>query len=151
MSIYELHRETFIPASLNSVFQFFSDARNLGVITPPQMRFRILTPEPISLHAGAELRYTLRVRGIPVSWTTLIETWNPPQEFSDSQARGPYKLWHHTHRFREVKGGTMMEDAVRYALPFGPIGRLAHWLYVRRDLERIFDYRATRIRERFGA
>jgi ligand-binding SRPBCC domain-containing protein len=151
LSTHELHRETFIRAPLDTVFQFFSDARNLAVITPPQMHFRILTPEPISLHAGAELRYTLRVRGIPVNWTTIIETWNPPLEFSDSQARGPYKLWRHTHRFRAVERGTMMEDDVRYALPFGPLGRLAHWLYVRRDLESIFDYRAARIKERFGA
>ena len=151
MSTYELHRETFIPAPLETVFQFFSDVRNLGIITPPQMRFHILTPEPISLRAGAELRYTLRVRGIPVNWTTVIETWDPPHEFSDSQARGPYALWHHRHHFYAVEGGTMMEDHVRYALPFGPLGRLAYRLYVRRDLESIFDYRAARIKERFSA
>jgi len=149
-TIYELRRETFIPSPLPAVFEFFSAARNLAAITPASLRFRLLTPEPISLDAGAELRYSLRVRGIPVRWKTTIETWNPRHEFSDIQSRGPYKLWHHTHRFREADGGTWMEDTVRYALPFGPLGRLAHWLYVRRDVESIFDYRAARIKELFG-
>ncbi|SPF33720.1 Cyclase/dehydrase [Candidatus Sulfopaludibacter sp. SbA4] len=149
MTIYEIRRETFIPSPLPAVFEFFSDARNLGAITPSWLQFRILTPEPISLHAGAELRYSLRVRGIPVRWTTTIETWNPPHEFSDIQSRGPYKLWRHTHRFREAQGGTEMEDIVYYALPFGPLGRLVHWVCVRRDVESIFEYRAARIKELF--
>ena len=150
MTVYELRRETFIPSPLPAVFAFFSAAQNLAAITPPWMRFRVLTPEPITLRAGAELNYSLRVRGIPVRWTTIIETWNPPREFSDIQSRGPYKLWHHTHRFREADGGAWMEDVVRYVLPFGLLGRLVHWLFVRRDVEAIFDYRAARIRELFG-
>ena len=151
LTIYQLRRETFVPAPLPAVFEFFSAAQNLAAITPPWMHFRILTPEPIALRSGAQLNYTLRVRGLPVRWTTIIETWDPPREFSDFQARGPYKLWRHTHRFREADGGTWMEDVVRYALPFGPVGRLAHALFVRRDLESVFDYRAARIRERFGS
>ena len=149
MTTYELRRETFIRAPLPAVFEFFSAARNLAAITPPWLGFRVLTPEPIVLRAGSELRYTLRVHGIPVRWTTVIETWNPPHEFSDYQAHGPYKLWHHTHRFRETEGGVWMEDTVRYALPLGPIGRLVHWLAVRRDVESIFDYRAARIPDLF--
>ena len=151
LTVYQLRRETFIPSRLPAVFEFFSRAQNLAAITPPSLHFRVLTPEPIRLHAGAELRYSLRVRGIPVRWKTIIETWNPPHEFSDFQSRGPYQLWHHTHRFREADGGTIMEDVVRYALPLGPIGRLVHWLYVRSDVESIFEYRATRIQELFAA
>jgi ligand-binding SRPBCC domain-containing protein len=151
LTVYELRRQTFIPAPLPKVFEFFSAARNLGSITPSSLRFRMLTPEPIDLHSGAELRYSLRVRGIPVQWKTIIEKWNPPYEFTDYQAQGPYKLWHHTHLFREGDGGTWMEDVVRYGLPFGVLGRLAHWLVVRRDVEAIFEHRAEKIRELFGA
>lgn len=151
MTVYELRRETFIPAPLPKVFEFFSSARNLAAITPGYLRFRLLTPEPIDLHSGTELCYSLRVHGIAVRWKTIVEKWNPPHEFTDYQESGPYKLWHHTHRFRDGDGGTWMEDVVRYALPFGIVGRLAHWLTVRRDVEAIFEYRAERIRNLFGA
>lgn len=136
-------------AALDDVFTFFSSARNLEAITPPLLRFQVLTPEPIVLGPGAELDYRLSVRGVPVRWTTIIETWDPPHGFSDFQQQGPYALWHHTHRFEAGDGGTWMEDHVRYALPFGIIGRLAHWLVVRRDVESIFDYRARKIDEIF--
>jgi ligand-binding SRPBCC domain-containing protein len=147
VTVYTLQRETFLPLPLAEVFEFFSRARNLEAITPAFLRFQVLTPEPIVMRPGAEIEYLLRVRGFPVHWKTVIETWNPPHEFSDVQARGPYKMWHHTHRFREGEGGTWMEDIVRYALPFGPLGRVAHWLQVRRDVEGIFDYRAKKIEE----
>ncbi len=150
MKVYELRRETWVPAPLATVFEFFSDAANLEKLTPEFLGFHILTPQPIAMHPGAEIEYTLKIRGIRVKWKTIIETWDPPNGFSDTQAKGPYKLWHHTHSFRESDGGTMMEDVVRYALPFGPLGRLAHWAQVRRDVEKIFDYRAVRIREFFA-
>ncbi|HEY2018626.1 MAG TPA: SRPBCC family protein [Bryobacteraceae bacterium] len=150
MTVYELQRETFIPRPLPEVFQFFSEARNLGTITPVFLHFRMLTPEPVAMHSGTELRYTLRVHGIPVRWKTRIETWDPPHGFTDFQERGPYSLWHHTHRFQEVEGGTRMEDVVRYALPLGVLGRAVHWLWVRRDVKSIFDYREERIKELFG-
>jgi len=138
-----------VRAALDDVFTFFSSARNLEAITPPLLRFQVLTHEPIVLGPGAELNYRLSVRGVPVRWTTIIETWDPPHGFSDFQQQGPYALWHHTHRFEACDGGTWMEDHVRYALPFGIIGRLAHWLVVRRDVESIFDYRARKIDEIF--
>jgi ligand-binding SRPBCC domain-containing protein len=149
MKVYELRREIVVPAPLNEVFAFFSEARNLERITPAFLRFHVLTPEPIWMAPGARIDYRLRVRGVPVSWRTVIETWDPPHQFIDIQERGPYRLWHHTHRFREVPDGTWMEDAVRYALPFGVFGQLAHWLVVRRDVEAIFDYRAQCILEIF--
>jgi ligand-binding SRPBCC domain-containing protein len=145
--LYTLRRETWIPHSLPEVFEFFSKAENLERLTPPWLGFRILTPLPIEMKKGATIAYSLRVRGIPLSWLTQIEEWNPPYEFMDIQAKGPYKLWRHTHRFAALNGGTSVVDIVQYALPFGVLGRLAHRLQVSRDLSNIFDYRATRVQE----
>ena len=150
MDRYTLRRELWVPHPLPAVFDFFSRAENLGQITPPWMHFRILTRPPIVMKPGATISYALRVRGIPLCWLTEIERWNPPHEFIDIQAKGPYKLWRHTHRFWEVEGGTLIADTVEYALPFGLLGRLAHRLRVARDLGEIFDYRAQQVRARFN-
>jgi len=140
-----LRRELWVPNPISEVFDFFSRAENLERITPPWMQFKILTPLPITMKPGATIAYALRVHGIPMRWLTEIERWNPPFEFVDVQAKGPYKLWRHTHRFSEVRGGTLIEDVVEYALPFGWIGRLVHRLQVSRDLAKIFDYRTQRV------
>lgn len=151
MKVYELRRETVIPRPVTEIFDWFSDARNLEILTPRFLHFRILTPTPIDMKPGAKIEYSIRVHGIPVRWKTTIESWDSPRSFVDTQTSGPYALWHHTHRFREQDGGTWMGDVVKYALPLGPLGQLAHWLMVRRDVETIFDYRATRIGELFAA
>jgi ligand-binding SRPBCC domain-containing protein len=149
VKFHTVRREQQIARPRDEVFGFFSDARNLEAITPPWLGFRTLTPGPIILAVGTQIRYTLRVRGAPVSWTTEIRRWNPPSRFVDVQVSGPYRLWHHTHRFEAHRGGTRMIDVVRYRLPFGPLGRLLNALLVRRDVERIFDYRNRRIAEIF--
>jgi hypothetical protein len=145
-----LRREQWIPRPLDEVFTFFSNARNLGEITPNWLGFRILTPGPIRIATGTKLRYRLSLHGVPVSWTTEIRRWNPPFRFVDMQLSGPYRLWHHTHRFEAHNGGTRMTDIVRYRLPFGMLGRAIHALKVRRDVEQIFDYRFQRINELFA-
>jgi ligand-binding SRPBCC domain-containing protein len=137
-----LQREQRLPGTPEQVFAFFADARNLEALTPPLLKFRIVTPEPITMGAGTLLRYRLKVRGVPVSWLTVIQKWDPPYSFVDEQLSGPYAFWHHTHTFSaDGAGGTIMRDAVRYALPLGGLGELAHRLVVRSDLERIFDFR----------
>lgn len=151
MQPYVLERSQFIPHAIDAVFAFFCDAGNLERITPPWMQFNILTPAPIEMRPGAVIRYALSYRGIPLRWTTEILVWRPPEVFVDVQTRGPYRMWHHTHRFESEGDGTRMIDVVRYALPFGPFGRMAHTLSVRRDIEAIFDYRHRRITELFGA
>jgi hypothetical protein len=78
---------------------------------------------------------------MPLRWTSRIEDWEPGCGFVDRQLRGPYGLWHHRHTFAEAGQGTVVCDEVDYALPFGALGDLAHPLFVRRDLERIFNYR----------
>ncbi|MBA2522945.1 MAG: SRPBCC family protein [Solirubrobacterales bacterium] len=146
-----LRREQVLDVPVERAFDFFSRAENLEAITPPLLRFRITTVGPIEMGVGTLIRYRLRVRGIPVSWLTRIEEWEPPVRFVDRQVRGPYALWHHTHTFEptgnvgEDGEGTLMTDVVRYRQRFGPLGAIAERLVVRRDLERIFDFRRDSI------
>ncbi len=139
-----------MPRPLREVFAFFSDAQNLEALTPPWMRFHILTPQPIEMFPGTLIDYRLRWHGIPLRWQTQIARWEPPDHFEDVQLKGPYRLWHHTHRFEAFAGGTRIHDLVRYALPFGILGRMVHALSVRRNVEEIFAYRQAKIREMFG-
>jgi ligand-binding SRPBCC domain-containing protein len=148
--VHQLEREQWVPAPLDRVFAFFSDAGNLDTITPRWVGFRIVTPRPIAMHVGAHLEYRLRLAGVPFGWRTRIVSWDPPAGFVDVQERGPYALWEHTHEFRPGEGGVWMRDLVRYALPLGPLGALAHRVAVRAALAAIFDYRFARIRELFG-
>ena len=97
------------------------------------------------------IEYKLRIRGVPMRWLTEIEVWEPPCRFVDNQLRGPYKLWHHEHRFAERDGGTLISDRVDYALPFGVLGQIVHGLIVRRDVESIFEFRRKRLEEVLGA
>jgi ligand-binding SRPBCC domain-containing protein len=147
---YVLHREQWITRSIEDVFAFFADAGNLELITPAWLGFRILSPRPIGMRLGTRIVYRLRWHGLPLRWMTEIQSWNPPAEFVDVQAQGPYRLWHHTHSFRPVDGGTLISDVIRYALGFGALGRLAHARLVKPDLEAIFDYRAGKVSELLG-
>ena len=146
MKEYTLHTELWLPRPREEIFPFFAEARNLEAITPPWLKFEVLTPAPIAIRAGAIIDYRIRVHGIPIRWRTEIAEWNPPHGFVDVQLRGPYTLWHHTHTFEERDGGTLCGDCVRYR-PRG--GALINWLFVRRDVERIFAYRQQRLREIF--
>jgi ligand-binding SRPBCC domain-containing protein len=150
MRFHTLRRGQWTPRPPGEVFEFFSDARNLAGITPPWLGFRILTLGPIRLQPGARISYRLSVHGLPIRWTTEIRQWLPPHRFVDVQLSGPYALWHHTHTFEPINGGTRMCDVVRYRLPFGPLGRLINAFIVRGDVKQIFDYREQRIRELFG-
>jgi ligand-binding SRPBCC domain-containing protein len=142
MAIHVLTREQQLPAPPEHVFPFFGDALNLEAITPPWLGFRVVTPQPIEMRPGALIDYRLKLHGVPIRWRTTIAAWDPPRRFVDVQLSGPYAIWHHTHDFEPLEGGgTLMRDTVRYALPLGPLGAVAHRLVVRADLERIFDYR----------
>jgi ligand-binding SRPBCC domain-containing protein len=142
MKIHEFQCELWLPRAPEAVFDFFADAANLQVITPDWLRFRILTPRPIVLCAGALIDYRLRIHGLPVRWRTEITAWEPPHRFVDEQRRGPYRLWIHEHRFTPQEGGTLCSDHVRYAVPGGEI---VHRLWVRRDVEKIFAFRRQKL------
>jgi len=145
-----------LPAPRHEVFAFFSDPANLEALTPPWLRFEVLTPRPLPRGEGALFDYRIRVRGLPLRWRTLIEAFVPGEKFVDRQIAGPYALWHHTHRFEDLPpsaglldGGTRMTDTVRYRLGWGLIGRVITAVWVRRDIERIFDYRKRVLTEHF--
>ena len=144
MQEFTFHAELWLPRPREEVFAFFADAHNLQAITPPWLKFDVLTPAPIPMRPGTLIDYRIRVHGIPIRWRTEITEWNPPHSFVDVQLRGPYTLWHHTHTFEEREGGTLCIDDVRYR-PRG--GALMNWLFVRRDVERIFAYRQEALRE----
>ena len=147
MRTFEFRSSVLLPRPRGEVFPFFADARNLERLTPPWLRFAMLTPAPVEMKQGALIDYRLRLRGVPVRWRSEITAWEPPLRFVDEQRQGPYRLWIHEHRFEEAEGGTLAHDAVRYAVPGG---WLVDRLLVRRDLERIFEYRCAELRDLFG-
>jgi ligand-binding SRPBCC domain-containing protein len=141
MAEHILTRTLTLDLPIEETFAFFADAANLERITPPELNFRIITPQPIEIGKGTLIDYNLRLRGIPLSWKTLISEWDPPYSFVDEALKSPYKQWIHRHTFREVaEGRTKITDEVRYRLPLEPLGDIGHW-YVRGELDYIFDFR----------
>ena len=147
MRIREFQCEIWLPLPPEELFPFFADAANLDAITPKWLHFRIVTPRPVEMREGALIDYKLCVHGLPLRWRTLIREWNPPHSFVDEQLRGPYRQWVHRHTFEPQNGGTLARDVVHYAVPFDFI---AHPLFVRRDIEKIFQHRQKALREMFG-
>ena len=131
---------------LTEVFDFFSNAHNLALITPPWIKFEVLTPATIEMVVGTRIDYQLKLRGIPVRWQSEITAWDPPHAFADEQRRGPYRLWRHKHTFDETEDGIVVGDSVEYAV-WG--GGLVDKLFVRPDIEKIFAYRTEQLAEIF--
>lgn len=146
---FTLERSQVVPRPVEEAFAFFSEPGNLEAITPPWLRFRIVSA-PLRLEADSLLRYRLRLFGVPVRWLTRIAAWHPPRGFTDVQLRGPYPLWEHAHRFTPVDGGTEIFDVVRYRVPGGPLAHLVNRVFVSRWLRDIFDYRRDRLAELLG-
>ncbi len=149
-STYRLESRLWLERPIADVWPFFADASNLELITPDFLRFEIVSPQPIEMKVGALIDYRLRLHGMPLGWRTEIAEWDPPHRFADTQVRGPYRYWYHRHLFLESEGGTECIDIVDYRLPFGALGRLGHALFVRRDVERIFQSRSAYLIGRFG-
>ena len=148
--MYVLERSQRVTTARAEVFAFLADAANLERMTPPQLGFTILTPQPIEMKKGAQIDYRIKLYGIPMKWKTVIEEYDPDDRFIDVQLKGPYAMWRHTHTFVDVEGGTQLGDRVVYELPFGPLGRVVHAAFVRRQLAQIFDHRERVMRELFG-
>lgn len=135
------YAEQFIPLPPDKVFPFFQDPHNLERMTPPMLQFHIEKVSGSEVKQGTHIDYTLKIRGVPAKWRTEIDEWQPPFKFVDSQVRGPYSSWRHTHEFRPFCGGTLMVDKVNYRVPLGYLGWLLGGKLVRRDVENIFSYR----------
>lgn len=148
-SEFVLTRVQPVPRPRDEVFAFFSDPANLARITPSWLGFRMVSA-PGAMREGLLIDYRIRPLGIPQRWRSAITVWDPPHRFVDEQVVGPYRSWHHLHEFAAAEGGTEIRDSVRYGLPLGLLGRLAHALVVRRQLEAIFAFRERVIAELFG-
>jgi ligand-binding SRPBCC domain-containing protein len=144
MKTYSLTTELLIPRPIDEVFAFFSDAHNLEQITPPLLKFHILSPRGIDMHEGTRLDYKLKLHGWPIRWQTLISGWDPPYFFEDRQLRGPYRQWIHKHAFQETPEGVLCSDRVDYGVPGGGF---MHWLMVKRDVRSVFEFRQTKLNE----
>ena len=148
---YVLRAAVVAPRPVDEVFAFFTNAFNLEKMTPPEMGFRVLTPEPIEMRVGLKIDYRVRVLGLPVSWQSEITAWEPGVRFADVQTRGPFRWWEHEHTFdpvtKEGRPGTRIGDHVRYGVPGGA---LVHALQVRRTNERVFAHRTRVLEELFG-
>ena len=149
--VYTLSTWQWLPLPRDRVFAFFSDAFNLERITPDLLRFRVLTPAPIEMRPGARIDYRLSLRGLPMRWQSEITEWEPPMKFADTQRRGPYREWYHTHVFEERDGGTLVHDVVRYQL-MGPglVTRGINALLVAPDVRRIFTFRHAALERALG-
>jgi ligand-binding SRPBCC domain-containing protein len=143
MSTFYYRTEQFLPVDLDTAWDFFSSAKNLALITPPELDFKILTDlNGQEIYEGMLINYTVKpLLGIPLRWETEICRVEKPFIFTDRQLKGPYKLWEHTHCYAEVNNGVLMKDEVKYQLPFGLLGDIAHSLVVRKKVEDIFAFR----------
>jgi len=143
MRTYSLYRTQFLKTSIEEAWNFFSSPNNLSKITPEYLKFNILSGfETGHIEDEQLIKYTVSpLLGIPMKWVTKIEKVKQPFSFSDTQLKGPYKKWEHTHSFRSVPGGVEMTDSVSYEMPMGVLGELAHTIFVKNQIENIFNFR----------
>jgi ligand-binding SRPBCC domain-containing protein len=150
--MYQLKTKQFVKTDMATCWDFFSDPKNLSKITPQSMGFIVRTELPDKMYEGLMIEYTVRpILGIPMNWITEIKTVKNHSFFVDEQRKGPYRIWHHEHHFKEVEGGVEMTDIVSYELPLGFLGRLMHPILVKNKLKEIFDYRRQKVDELFIA
>jgi uncharacterized protein len=142
--------EQWVSGPLDEVFAFFADAHNLERITPPFLRFFVHSMTTPAIQQGTEITYRLRLHGLPISWTSRVEDWEPPYGFTDVQIRGPFRLWRHRHEFLAAQQGTRIRDTVHYRVPCAWLQRILRLSWVDRDVEQIFRYRQQVIADLFG-
>ncbi len=148
---YQLKATMWVNLPLEETYAFFDKAQNLQKITPEHLSFKILTPGHITMQTGTVIDYITTIAGFPMRWTSCIQEYDAPHRFIDTQLKGPYSYWHHEHRFEEHEGGTLITDYVHYLLPMGIFGRIAHSLFVKKQLHTIFSYRNQKVCEIFDA
>ena len=151
MKIYTLERKQNIAMDIDRAWDFFSNPNNLPLITPPSLNLKITSKLPDKMYTGMIITYTVApILNIPMTWVTEITHVEEPNFFIDEQRFGPYKFWHHQHRFKEIDGGIEATDIVNYALPLDPLGRIANQLMVKKQLNEIFSFRSDFLEKRFG-
>lgn len=151
MKIYSLHTKQKLPISIEEAWAFFSNPKNLEIITPDDMAFNTLSGDDRDIYPGQIIEYTVSpLLGIKMKWVTEITHVIDRKLFVDEQRFGPYALWHHKHFFTQIEGGIEMEDIVHYKLPMGLLGQLVHPFLVKPKLNEIFDYRSKKLIELFG-
>jgi len=152
MKVKEKRWEILIPGSLEEVWRFFSRPENLEALTPSQVKFEILSDiRGMEMYEGMVIRYNISpTPGIKLNWMTEITHIREGVYFVDIQHEGPYAIWHHQHHFAEEAGSVRMTDILHYKVPYGPLGTVVNALYVERQLEKIFAFRETAVREKFG-
>ena len=149
--IYTLEVQQFINSSLDEAWNFFSSPGNLSKITPQHMGFQITSGEPAKMYPGQIITYRVSpFPGITTNWVTEITHVSEGRFFVDEQRFGPYRMWHHEHHFENRDNGVLMTDRVSYKLPFGVLGRMAHFLFVRKQLNQIFAFRKEYLDRMFG-
>jgi ligand-binding SRPBCC domain-containing protein len=146
----KLHSKTLVKENRDSLFEFFCNAENLAVLSPPWLRFEIVTPTPIEMEEGKIIDYKLKIHGIPIKWRTEITEWNPPFSFTDVQLIGPYSTWIHQHKFEEVDEGVLMHDLVQFKSPGWFLEPIVHKLFVKNDLIKIFRYRIEEFSKKYN-
>ena len=150
--IHYLHRKQDIPGSIEKVWGYFSDPKNLNELTPPEMNFEIMTGGDIKMYEGHIIEYRVEfLRGVKSLWLTEIAHVRENQCFVDEQRVGPYRFWYHEHNFKENISGVKMTDHVTYAPPYGVLGDLVNAMWIHHKLDRIFDFRSQKINELFGS
>ena len=151
--IYYFKTEHLLPINIEMAWSFFSSAKNLALITPPEMEFKILTKlDDKEIYEGLLIDYTVKpVFGIPLNWQTEIFKVDKPHSFADRQLKGPYKIWEHTHTFIQKENGTLMIDELKYQIPLGILGQLAHTVFVKEKVAEIFKFRENSIEKIFGS
>jgi ligand-binding SRPBCC domain-containing protein len=151
--IYYFKTEHLLPINIEMAWSFFSSAKNLALITPPEMEFKILTKlDDKEIYEGLLIDYTVKpVFGIPLNWQTEIFKVDKPHSFADRQLKGPYKIWEHTHTFIQKENGTLMIDELKYQIPLGILGQLAHTVFVKEKVAEIFKFRENALEKIFGS
>lgn len=149
--VHEYRVTQQLPISREKAWQFFSSPKNLSLITPPEMDFRILTKDlPEDIHDGMIIDYKVRpLLRISMRWKTRLQNILPHQKFTDIQLKGPYSIWEHTHIFEENEKGILMTDIIRYKIPMGFLGNWMNRLFIRKKIKSIFDYRKITLEKMF--
>jgi ligand-binding SRPBCC domain-containing protein len=152
MAFYQLTKTQKLPTTINDIWEFISSPVNLKEITPDYMGFNITSNTGMEkMYPGMIITYKVSpILGIKLDWMTEITHMKEYQYFVDEQRIGPYSMRHHQHKIEPIEGGVLMTDIITYQPPLGIIGSIAQNLFIKRQLQKIFDYREFALEKRFG-